>query len=139
MNRFEISKFLQEKIKELPKLKYQTLTLRGIWDRKTEQMKKTKEIKEYKEKCSSVIGKMLQLVRYLCVENLTPKADRINKFRVCYLLYWLDIDIKELRAILENARIEENKLYDLAPNKLDEIYFDLKTVKKSIFGGEQNE
>ncbi len=139
MNRFEISKFLQEKIKELPKLKYQTLTLRGIWDRKTEQMKKTKEIKEYKEKCSSVIGKMLQLVRYLSVENLTPKADRINKFRVCYLLYWLDIDIKELRAILENARIEENKLYDLAPNKLDEIYFDLKTVKKSIFGGEQNE
>lgn len=134
MNRFEISKFLQEKIKELPKLKYQTLTLRGIWDRKTEQMKKTKEIKEYKEKCSSVIGKMLQLVRYLSVENLTPKADRINKFRVCYLLYWLDIDIKELRAILENARIEENKLYDLAPNKLDEIYFDLKTVKKSIFG-----
>ena len=139
MNRFEISKFLQEKIKELPKLKYQTLTLRGIWDRKTEQMKKTKEIKEYKEKCSSVIGKMLQLVRYLSVENLTPKADRINKFRACYLLYWLDIDIKELRAILENARIEENKLYDLAPNKLDEIYFDLKTVKKSIFGGEQNE
>lgn len=139
MNRFEISKFLQEKIKELPKLKYQTLTLRGIWDRKTEQMKKTKEIKEYKEKCSSVIGKMLQLVRYLCVENLTPKADRINKFRVCYLLYWLDIEIKGLRAVLENARIEENKLYDLAPSKLDEIYFDLKTVKKSIFGGEQNE
>ena len=139
MNRFESSKFLQEKIKELPKLKYQTLTLRGIWDRKTEQMKKTKEIKEYKEKCSSVIGKMLQLVRYLCVENLTPKADRINKFRVCYLLYWLDIEIKGLRAVLENARIEENKLYDLAPSKLDEIYFDLKTVKKSIFGGEQNE
>ena len=139
MNRFEISKFLQEKIKELPKLKYQTLTLRGIWDRKTEQMKKTKEIKEYKEKCSSVIGKMLQLVRYLCVENLTPKADRINKFRVCFLLYWLDIEIKGLRAVLENARIEENKLYDLAPSKLDEIYFDLKTVKKSIFGGEQNE
>ena len=139
MNRFEISKFLQEKIKELPKLKYQTLTLRGIWDRKTEQMKKTKEIKEYKEKCSSVIGKMLQLVRYLSVENLTPKADRINKFRVCYLLYWLDIEIKGLRAVLENARIEENKLYDLAPSKLDEIYFDLKTVKKSIFGGEQNE
>lgn len=139
MNRFEISKFLQEKIKELPKLKYQTLTLRGIWDRKTEQMKKTKEIKEYKEKCSSVIGKMLQLVRYLSVENLTPKADRINKFRVCYLVYWLDIDIKKLRAILENARIEENRLYDLAPSKLDEIYFDLRTVKKSIFGGEQNE
>ena len=139
MNRFEISKFLQEKIKELPKLKYQTLTLRGIWDRKTEQMKKTKEIKEYKEKCSSVIGKMLQLVRYLCVENLTPKADRINKFRVCYLLYWLDIEIKGLRAVLENARIEENKLYDLAPSKLEDIYFDLRTIKKSIFGGKQNE
>ena len=139
MNRFEISKFLQEKIKELPKLKYQTLTLRGIWDRKTEQMKKTKEIKEYKEKCASVIGKMLQLVRYLSVENLTPKADRINKFRVCYLLYWLDIEIKGLRAVLENARIEENKLYDLAPSKLEDIYFDLRTIKKSIFGGKQNE
>lgn len=139
MNRFEISKLLQEKLKELPKLKYQTNILRGIWDRKTEQMKKTKEMKEYKEKCSSVIGKMLQLVRYLSVENLTPKADRINKFRVCYLVYWLDIDIKELRAILENARIEENKLYDLAPSKLEDIYFDLRTVKKSIFGGEQNE
>lgn len=139
MNRFEISKFLQEKIKELPKLKYQTLTLRGIWDRKTEQMKKIKEIKEYKEKCSSVIGKMLQLVRYLSVENLTPKADRINKFRVCYLLYWLDIEIKGLRAVLENARIEENKLYDLAPSKLEDIYFDLRTIKKSIFGGKQNE
>lgn len=139
MNRFEISKFLQEEIKELPKLKYQTLTLRGIWDRKTEQMKKTKEIKEYKEKCSSVIGKMLQLVQCLSVENVTPKADRINKFRVCYLVYWLDIDIRELRVILENARIEENKLYDLAPSKLEDIYFDLRTVKKSIFGGEQNE
>lgn len=139
MNRFEISKFLQEKVKELPKLKYQTLTLRGIWDRKTEQMKKTKEIKEYKEKCSSVIGKMLQLVQCLSVENVTPKADRVNKFRVCYLVYWLDIDIKELRVILENARIEENKLYDLAPSKLEDIYFDLRTVKKSIFGGEQNE
>ncbi len=139
MNRFEISKLLQEKLKELPKLKYQTNILRGIWDRKTEQMKKTKEMKEYKEKCSSVIGKMLQLVRYLSVENITPKADRINKFRVCYLVYWLDIDIKELRAILENARIEENKLYDLAPSKLEDIYFDLRTVKKSIFGGEQNE
>lgn len=139
MNRFEISKLLQEKLKELPKLKYQTNILRGIWDRKTEQMKKTKEMKEYKEKCSGVIGKMLQLVRYLSVENLTPKADRINKFRVCYLVYWLDIDIKELRAILENARIEENKLYDLAPSKLEDIYFDLRTVKKSIFGGEQNE
>lgn len=139
MNRFEISKLLQEKLKELPKLKYQTNILRGIWDRKTEQMKKTKEMKEYKEKCSSVIGKMLQLVRYLSVENLTPKADRINKFRVCYLVYWLDIDIKKLRAILENARIEENKLYDLAPSKLEDIYFDLRTIKKSIFGGEQNE
>lgn len=139
MNRFEISKFLQEEIRELPKLKYHALTLQGIWDRKTEQMKKTKEIKEYKERCSIVLGKMLQLVKYLSLENLTPKADRINKFRVCYLLYWLKIDIKELRSILENARIEENKLYDLAPSKLDEIYFDLRTVKKSIFGGEQNE